>query len=225
MGKRKLGLMETDSPSAQQGAGIRICIDTQTMGFTSKEGEDDFESAKILNESLDRVRLQALKNAQAKEAAQCAQKPRRIPPMVMPHDPGTTYDFKAIKQSLDSPVTLQDFSEPELQSAFTLLASALKVVRQIDEKERIMQCLSVCSDELLSKVSETEFWTAMVRNGLAALLFGVVPEEDAWKLLQATIDVVSNEELGSQVRLQILGVWLVFFKMGAGLMIIRLLRR
>ncbi|GAQ79252.1 hypothetical protein KFL_000270110 [Klebsormidium nitens] len=198
MGKRKLGAMETVSPSAQHGAQTRLCIETEAMGFLSREVDENDASAMILNQSLERVRLQALKNAEAKETAQKAQKPRRIPPLVMPHDPGTTYDFTDIKRVLNSPVTLQEFSEPELRSAFILLASALKVVRQIDEKERIMQCLSVCSDELLGRVSETEFWTAMVRNGLAALLLGVVPEEDTWKLLQATIDVVSNEDWRSQ---------------------------
>src|SRR3569833_2677185 len=120
MGKRKLGAMETVSPSAQQGAQTRLCIETEAMGILSGAvAEDSAESASILNQSLERVRLQALKNAEAKEVAQNAQKPRRIPPMVMPHEPGTTYDFAAIKKALNSPVTLHDFSEPELQSAFT----------------------------------------------------------------------------------------------------------
>lgn len=199
LGKRKLGFMETNG--ARQGAELSLGLEPETMGVQNgKDEEDDSNMKRTFNESLERIRKQALRNAEAREIAHKLTRPRSRPPMVMPHDPGTTYDFKAIKESLQSPVVLQDFSEPELRGAFSLLAAAAKVVRQIDEKERIMQCLSVCTDQLLGHVSEQEFWTVMVRNGLAALLFGVVPEEDSWKLLQATIDIVRTEETSSQVQ-------------------------
>jgi hypothetical protein len=177
-----------------------------------EDSRDDIQENRkkgVLNENLERIRLDALKHADAEEAALKARRPRSIPPMVMPRDRGTVYDIYAIKESLHIPVVLENLSVAELVRGIPLLASALKVGRKPDQSkeswERIKQCL-IPYMALIRKSSESSFWTVMIKNGLPRLMFGsrrlagIIPEEDSWKLLQTASDFVVNENLRSEVR-------------------------
>lgn len=181
-----------------------------------EDSRDDLQENKkkeVLNENLERIRLDALKHADAEEAALKARTPRSIPPMIMPLDRGTMYDIHAIKESLQTPVVLKNRPITELVRSIPLLTSALKVDRKPDQSkeslERIMQCLIPCT-ALIKKRSESSFWTVMIKHGLPRLMFGrrrlagIIPEQDSWKLLQTASDFVVDENLHSEVRSVIL---------------------
>jgi hypothetical protein len=168
---------------------------------------DEEKTKDKINQDLERIRVRALQSAEAKLRLSTAGRTVTFPPKVQPQDSGTTYDVPGCLEILKTPVVLKDLSAEELEKPLSLMATGIKVGVGSHQVPVGSQTFTLKFMSLLTELhSKKAMYTAMVRSGLAGMIFGgqlsmgAFPEEQGFGFLQAAIDLVVEEPTSSEVR-------------------------
>ncbi|GAQ80620.1 hypothetical protein KFL_000580140 [Klebsormidium nitens] len=165
-----------------------------------------------LNMDLEAVRKTAIQRAEEALSSSASTSSVSIPPEVHPSDSGTEYDLEKCVETLKSPVTVNRLCAEDLERAFHLFCTAVKV--GMDTAERTIwgfagdlsfqDHMHVLMMMLKQNASGQDFYTVMVRSGLAGLTLedwlvkNLVPQNVALVYLDTAIDLATKDSTTSE---------------------------